>query len=68
VGVTMTGMGNDGVEGSRVLRQKGGYLIAQNEASCVVYGMPKAVVEAGLADEIVGLDGLADSIINALYR
>lgn len=51
VGVTMTGMGSDGVEGSRILKEKGGYLIAQNEASCVVYGMPKAVVDAGLADE-----------------
>lgn len=68
VGVTMTGMGSDGVEGSKVLKQKGGYLIAQNEASCVVYGMPKAVVDAGLADEIVELDALADSIRNALYR
>lgn len=68
VGVTMTGMGSDGVEGSKVLKEKGGYLIAQNEVSCVVYGMPKAVVDAGLADEIVGLDSLADSLQDALYR
>ncbi len=68
VGVTMTGMGSDGVEGSKVLKEKGGYLIAQNEASCVVYGMPKAVVDAGLADEVAGLDSLAASIQDALYR
>ena len=68
VGVTMTGMGSDGVEGSRILQEKGGYLIAQNEASCVVYGMPKAVVDAGLADEVVGVDSLAASIQDALYR
>ena len=68
VGVTMTGMGSDGVEGSRILKEKGGYLIAQNEASCVVYGMPKAVVDAGLADEVVGVDSLAASIQDALYR
>ena len=68
VGLTMTGMGSDGVEGSRILKEKGGYLIAQNEASCVVYGMPKAVVDAGLADEVVGVDSLAASIQDALYR
>ena len=68
VGVTMTGMGSDGVEGSKVLKEKGGYLIAQDEASCVVYGMPKAVVDAGLADEVVDVDSLAASIQNALYR
>lgn len=68
VGVTMTGMGSDGVEGTKVLKQKGGWVIAQNEASCVVYGMPKAVVDGGLADEVVELDALADCIQDALYR
>lgn len=68
VGVIMTGMGSDGTEGMRVLKQRGGYVIAQNEASCVVYGMPKSVVDAGLADEVVELDGLAESITSALYR
>lgn len=68
VGVTMTGMGSDGVEGTKVLKQKGGWVIAQNEASCVVYGMPKAVVDGGLANEVVELDALADSIQDALYR
>lgn len=68
VGVTMTGMGSDGVEGTKELKQRGGYIIAQNEASCVVYGMPKAVVDAGLADEVVELDNLAEAIQNALYR
>ena len=51
-----------------MLKEKGGYLIAQDEASCVVYGMPKAVVDAGLADEVVDVDSLAASIQNALYR
>ena len=59
---------SEGVEGTKVLKQKGGWIIAQNEASCVVYGMPKAVVDAGLADEVVELDLLADTIQNALYR
>ena len=64
----MTGMGSDGAEGMKVLKAKGGHVIAQNEASCVVYGMPKAVVDAGLADEIVDLDTLADTICSALYK
>ncbi len=68
VGVTMTGMGSDGCDGTRVLKAKGGYIIAQNEASCVVYGMPKAVVDAGLADEIIPVDDLASVITSALYR
>jgi two-component system chemotaxis response regulator CheB len=41
----------------------GGYIISQDEASCVVYGMPRAVVEAGIADEILPLDSIADSIM-----
>lgn len=68
LGVMMTGMGSDGTEGMKVLKRKGGYAIAQNEASCVVYGMPKAVVEAGLADEVVDVDRLAEAIMAALYK
>ncbi|MDR1489218.1 MAG: chemotaxis response regulator protein-glutamate methylesterase [Desulfovibrio sp.] len=63
LGVTMTGMGSDGVEGTRVLKQKGGWAIAQNEESCVVYGMPKAVVDAGLADEVVDLKHMSAAIL-----
>ena len=63
LGVTLTGMGNDGVEGTKVLKQKGGWAIAQNEESCVVYGMPKAVVDARLADEIVDINDMAATIL-----
>ncbi len=49
LGVVMTGIGQDGLVGARELRNRGGMLWAQDEASCVVYGMPKAVTEAGLA-------------------
>ncbi len=56
LGVIMTGMGKDGLEGLRLLKKKGGYIVAQNEESCVVYGMPKAVVDDGIADAIVPLD------------
>ncbi len=52
VAVILTGMGKDGLEGAKKIKQKGGKIIAQNEESCVVYGMPRAVVEAGLADKV----------------
>ena len=68
IGVIMTGMGSDGCEGMKALKRKGGYVLAQNEASCVVYGMPKAVVDAGIADEVVDIDSLADAIMAALYK
>lgn len=66
LGVMLTGMGSDGVDGARVLKEKGGWLIAQSEATCVVYGMPKAVVDAGLADQIVDADDIAEQIIAAV--
>ncbi len=50
LGIVMTGMGKDGLEGARAIKKTGGVMIAQDEESCVVYGMPKAVVDEGLAD------------------
>jgi len=55
----MTGMGADGLEGVKAVRQRGGWCIAQDQASCAVYGMPRSVVESGEADEVVALDDLA---------
>lgn len=66
VGVMLTGMGNDGVDGAKVLREKGGVLIAQSEASCVVYGMPKAVVDANLANLVLDADDIAQAIVAAV--
>jgi two-component system chemotaxis response regulator CheB len=60
--VVMTGIGPDGRDGVRALKERGGYCIAQDEASSVIYGMPKAVIEAGLADEVLPLSGLVDRI------
>ncbi|CAK7034563.1 MAG: Protein-glutamate methylesterase/protein-glutamine glutaminase 1 [Desulfovibrio sp.] len=68
LGVQLTGMGSDGLEGIRVLKQKGGRALAQSDATCVVYGMPKAIVDAGLADEIVDLDDMALAIMSSLYK
>lgn len=62
LGVMLTGMGNDGVDGAQVLRDKGGLLIAQSEASCVVYGMPKAVIDANLANLVLDADDIAQAI------
>jgi two-component system chemotaxis response regulator CheB len=61
--VVMTGMGNDGLEGVRALKRRGCVCLTQGEASCVVYGMPLAVDEAGLSDEQVPLDRLAGRIV-----
>jgi len=67
LGVILTGMGNDGMEGIRALKSKGGRALAQSDATCVVYGMPKAIVDAGLSDEIVDIDDMAQAIMNNLY-
>lgn len=64
IGVIMTGMGADGMEGMTAIRKAQPiHIIAQDEATCVVYGMPKAIVEKGLADEVLPLEKIADSII-----
>lgn len=63
LGIILTGMGSDGLEGTKVLKEKGGRTIAQSEASCVVYGMPKAIVDARLADEIVDIEDMACAIL-----
>ncbi|WP_458788046.1 protein-glutamate methylesterase/protein-glutamine glutaminase [Vallitalea sediminicola] len=63
-GVIMTGMGSDGTEGLDNLKKSQQiHIIAQNEETCVVYGMPKAVVAKGIADEIVPLESISDSIL-----
>lgn len=64
--VIMTGMGSDGTKGLEVLSQKGATIIAQDEASCVVFGMPKAPIERGLADVIAPLNKIADEIVKTI--
>lgn len=66
MGIIMTGMGKDGTEGAKKLKQLGGYLLAQDEASCVVYGMPKSIVDSGLADVISPLEKIGDIVNEAL--
>ncbi len=66
LGVILTGMGNDGARGCKKIKETGGRIFAQNEETCVVYGMPKAVVDAGIADKVVPLEEMAGEIINAV--
>lgn len=68
VGLMLTGMGSDGLEGSKKLKSAGGRILAQSDATCVVYGMPKAVVDAGLADQVVDLADIPSALMAALAR
>jgi len=63
--VVLTGMGADGREGARMLKQSGSQVWAQDEASCVIYGMPMAVVKANLSDAIYGLDDIGRHLSEA---
>ncbi len=68
LGVIMTGMGKDGLEGLRKVKEKGGYVIAQDEETSVVWGMPKAVVDAGLADSILPLEKIGEAISRVVLK
>lgn len=68
LGVVLTGMGSDGLDGMKALKAKGGRALAQSDSTCVVYGMPKAIVDAGLADEIVDIDDMGEAILQNLYK
>lgn len=67
-GVIMTGMGSDGTAGLRAMKKNGGVIIAQNEATCTVYGMPKEPIESGIADIVAPLDDIAGEILKTLKR
>ena len=60
--VIMTGMGSDGVLGLRLLKRKDNFIVAQDEASCVVFGMPGEAIKAGVVDVVVPLDQIADVV------
>jgi two-component system chemotaxis response regulator CheB len=66
IGVILTGMGSDGLVGLREVKSKRGYVIAQDEETCVVYGMPKAVVNADIADAVLPIDRISEEIIKVL--
>jgi two-component system chemotaxis response regulator CheB len=64
--VILTGMGNDGTEGLRAIRKYGGHTIAEDKSTCLIYGMPKSAIEAGLVDKIVPLHQVAHEIIKTV--
>lgn len=66
LGVVLTGMGSDGLEGARAIRAAGGRVIVEHESTCVVYGMPRAIAEAGLANAKVPLPDIAAAVIASL--
>lgn len=68
LGVIMTGMGNDGTAGCQLLKQQGGRMIAQDEASCVVFGMPREPIARGLVDVVAPLDRIAAEIVRLVGR
>jgi two-component system chemotaxis response regulator CheB len=65
-GVIMTGMGADGTQGLRMMKKNGSYIIAQDEFSCVVFGMPKKPIDEGIVDVVAPLENLADEICNSV--
>jgi two-component system, chemotaxis family, protein-glutamate methylesterase/glutaminase len=66
IAVILTGMGSDGTLGLRLLKQQSCFVIAQDEASCVIYGMPKAAVDAGVVDVVLPLDAIAGRVVAAV--
>jgi two-component system chemotaxis response regulator CheB len=64
IAVILTGMGHDGLDGMKAIKAARGRTIAQDEKTCIVYGMPKAVVEAGYADKVIPLSGVVGEILN----
>lgn len=65
-GVIMTGMGSDGSKGLAQMKKNGSFVIAQDEATCTVFGMPKEPIETGIADVVTPLDKIADEIIKSV--
>ena len=68
IGVILTGMGSDGTEGARTLKELGGYIIAQDEESSVVWGMPGSAKAAGIVDEVLPLREIPEAIIAMLQK
>lgn len=63
LGIIMTGMGDDGAKGMKEMHDSGASTIAQNEATCVVYGMPQEAVKLGAADKILPLNKIPEMIV-----
>lgn len=62
IAAVLTGMGNDGTSGARAIKTAGGLVLAQNEATCVIFGMPAEIIKAGLADQVLSIDDVYSAI------
>lgn len=68
VAVVLTGMGSDGAKGMKAIKAAGGYSIAESQSTAVVYGMPKAVVDLGLADKVLPVDEVANELVQIVKK
>jgi len=68
LGVLLTGMGNDGAAGMLEMKKAGAYTMAQDEASCVVFGMPKEAIKAGGVDKILPLSEIPSAMLERVSR
>lgn len=62
IAAILTGMGNDGTNGARAIKNAGGLVLAQDEATCVIFGMPAEVIKAGVVDQVLGIDDIYQAI------
>jgi len=68
VGAVLTGMGKDGARGLLAMRERGAWILAQDEASCAVFGMPREAIEIGAVDRVVSLDQMAEALQSSLEK
>ena len=66
IGVLLSGMGKDGAEGMKAIKERGGKTIAQDELTSVIFGMPKAAIEMDAVDKVVPLPDIVDEIMRVL--
>ena len=66
LGVLLTGLGSDGAKGLKAIKEAGGNTIAEDQSTCIVFGMPKAAIELGCVDEIVPLPQIAQTILRMI--
>jgi two-component system, chemotaxis family, protein-glutamate methylesterase/glutaminase len=68
MGVVLTGMGTDGLQGAQAICQAGGLVLAESASSCVVFGMPRAVIESGIVRAEAPIEGISSLIVDHMFR
>ena len=64
LGIILTGMGHDGTQGCKMIKEYNGYVVVQDKETSLIFGMPKSVIESGIVDQVIPLNNIIDSIIN----